>query len=135
MCEYWRLPTQFPDTHDPPDAFAFATMEEAMQCIDSLVEQHIRESECHLRHIDELMAKASQPPIEASAAPELRTLLSQVRKSRAQLAQELDELRRGLVDGDGPSKVQRGEGLNSALQAVGLQLEQALTAILDFRGL
>ncbi|RSZ32792.1 hypothetical protein [Variovorax beijingensis] len=106
-----------------------------MQSIDSLVEQHIRESESHLRHIDELMAKASQPSIDASAAPEVQTLLSQIRESRAQLVQELDELRRGFVNRDDPNRVQHGEGLKFALQAVGLQFERALTAILDSRGL
>lgn len=106
-----------------------------MQSIDRLVEQHIRESESHLRHIDELMAKASQPAIDTSAAPEVQTLLSQVKEDRARLVQELEDVRRGFVNGSDPNTVQRGEGLKSALQAVGIQFERALTAILDSRGL
>ena len=31
-----------------------------MNHIDQLVEQHIRESESHMKHIDELMAKAQE---------------------------------------------------------------------------
>ncbi|MEJ8814352.1 hypothetical protein WKW77_24950 [Variovorax ureilyticus] len=110
-------------------------MKEAMQTIDLLAEQHIRESESHLRHIDELMAKASQSAADKTSDPEVQTLLSQVSETRARLGRDLEDLRRGFVDGSNQATVERGKGLKTALNELGTQFERALTAILDTRGL
>lgn len=106
-----------------------------MEEIDRLVEQHITESESHLRHIDELMAKAGQRSTDTSVAPEVQTLLSQVGETRARLEQELKDLRRGFVDSNAQDPTQRSAGLKTALHELGAQFERALTAILDSRGL
>lgn len=106
-----------------------------MQSTSALVEQHIRESEARLRHIDELMARSSQRPIDAAAAPEVHTLLTHTRETRAKLAKELEDLRRGCVNGTDQAMIRRGEGLKSLLEAAGRQFEKTLSGIFDCRGL
>jgi hypothetical protein len=105
-----------------------------MESVDSLAERHILESESHLRHIDELMARASHPSVSASVSTEVQEKLSQIQADRIRLAQELKDLRLGLGTGGGSDAAVRGAGLNSALRAVGLQLEHVITAIFDRRG-
>ena len=105
-----------------------------MESVDNLAEQHILESESHLRHIDELMARASQLPASASASSEVQETLRQIEADRARLAQEVKDLRLGLGTHGGSDAAVRGAGLNSALRAVGLQLEHVITAIFDRRG-
>lgn len=104
-----------------------------MNKIADLAEQHIRESESHLRHIDELMAQARKAPLEGTAATEAEALLRKVQLDRDRLAQELDGIRR-LATGGGTDVVKRGEGLKGVLAAVGLQLERALAAIFERDG-
>lgn len=106
-----------------------------MQSTIGLVEQHIRESEARLRHIDELMARSSHRPIDAAAVPQVHTLLIHTEKSRAKLANELQDLRRGSIHGADQALVRRSEGLKSLLEAVGRQFEKALSGIFDCRGL
>lgn len=106
-----------------------------MPNMDRLVEQHIRESESHLRHIDELMGKASQRPSDDASGPEVQTLLSRVSETRERLERDLKDLRRGFVDGSDQATVERGARLKTALSELGTQFERALTAILDSRGL
>jgi len=99
-----------------------------MDEITKLVEQHIRESESHLLHIDELMERARVAHAKAPAASDLVERLAQIRQDRDRLAGELDEIRRQPVH-DWPKLVKRGEGLKGVLKAVGLQLEQVLAAV------
>lgn len=105
-----------------------------MQSIDSLVEQHIRESEAHLRRIDELMTKADRASKEGSRSDKLQTLLSEVEATRARLAQSVNDLRAGFESGGSPELVQRGKDLQSDLQKAGTEFEKAVTAIFDTRG-
>jgi hypothetical protein len=99
-----------------------------MSHIDRLVEQHIRESESHLKHIDEMMekARAAKQRSQLGATPDL----AQVEHDRMRLAQELHGLRntpRPATD----DVAERSKGLTSMLKAVGAELEKALVAVVD----
>lgn len=102
--------------------------EDIMDEITKLAEQHIRESESHLRHIDELMERARQAQAQIAAAEGLEERLTQIRRDRDRLASELDDMRKQPVD-DWPKLAKRGEGLKGVLQAVGIQLEKILAAV------
>ena len=106
-----------------------------MQSTSGLVEQHIRESEARLRHIDELVARSSHRSVDAAAVPRVHTLLIHTGETRAKLANELENLRRASVHGADQTLVRRSEGLKSLLEAVGRQFEKALSGIFDCRGL
>lgn len=93
-----------------------------------LANQQILESQVRLRHIDELMARAQQARTKQPPASDLDALLAQIQQDRDQLAQHLDGLPQQPADAL-PTAVAHGKGLNGALEAVGLQLEQALAAI------
>ena len=59
---------------------------------EHLVEQHVRESESRLRHLDELLAKA-QGPVGDSADRELEETLGRLRAERDRMASHLQTLR------------------------------------------
>ena len=101
-----------------------------MNKIAEMAEQHIRESELHLRHIDELMARARNVPLKGPAATETEALLRKIQLDRDRLAQELDGVRR-LSPGDGTDVVQRGETLKGVLETVGVELEKTLAAVFE----
>jgi hypothetical protein len=99
-----------------------------MDKLTQLADQHIRESELRLKHIDELMAKGRSAA--APTAGETQALLDKLQADRDRLAGELDLIRR-LPPATAGDRVQRSEGLKGVLETVGLQLEQALTAVLE----
>ncbi len=101
-----------------------------MNKIAELAEQHIRESELHLRHIDELMVRARKVPLKGASADETEALLRKFQRDRDRFAQELEGVRR-LSPGDVTDTVKRGESLKGVLETVGLQLEMALAAIFE----
>jgi hypothetical protein len=105
-----------------------------MQDIDSLVEQHIRESDSHLRRIDELMTKAQQASKDDLRSQKLQPLLSEIAATRARLARSVDDLRVGFASGGSPELVQRGNDLQSDLRRAGSEFEKAVTTIFDTRG-
>lgn len=95
-----------------------------------LAEQHIRESASRLKHIDELMARARSAPRQGSATDQMDSVLNKLQLDRDRLARELDDVQR-MPRGDSHAVAKRSEGLRGVLEAVGLQLEQALTAVFD----
>ena len=60
-----------------------------MSKTDELIEQHIREYESRLRHIDELMAKASENGITTENHPDL----AEIRQHRDQFSTQLGSLK------------------------------------------
>ncbi len=100
-----------------------------MDEISNLAERHIRESESHLRHIDEMMARANQSRSTVLVAPDIELSLVQIRRQRDQLEQELADIRRQPA-GDWSGVAKRSEGLKGVLQTVGGQLEKILAVIL-----
>jgi hypothetical protein len=99
-----------------------------MVSMNELAEQHIRESESRLRHIDELMDKARQVAEREAAPSETAALLAQIQRDRDRLARDLEALRH-LPQGAGQDLVQRSEGLKGLLQNLGAQLQRVLTAV------
>jgi hypothetical protein len=100
-----------------------------MSTLSDLAEQHVRESELRLRHVDALMAQVREAPDRARTVPEVDDLLARLSVERDSLAAELAALRRGSFQ-DAEESVRRGQGLQSTLERIGAQLEQALTAVL-----
>jgi hypothetical protein len=98
-----------------------------------LVEQHIIESESHLRRIDEMMARAREAQAGIAAPGASDPLLSRIRLDRDRLAGELADLRRRPRPADAPGMREQAAGVQGALHRVGVELEKALTAILDGR--
>lgn len=101
-----------------------------MNKIAELAEQYIRESELHLAHLDELIARAAKAPMPGEAATEAEALLERMRRDRDRLAKELDGMRL-LSPEDGTDVIKRGENLKGVLEAVGLQFEKVLGAIFE----
>lgn len=99
-----------------------------MSHLDQLVEQHIRESESHLKYIDEMMekARAAKERSQLGAVPDL----AKVQHDRMRLAQELHGLRSEPRPAS-EAVAERGKGLNAMLQSVGVELEKALVAVVD----
>ncbi len=101
-----------------------------MSAIDHLIEQHILESESHMRHIDELLAKARAARMQSNVAPHHLAQLNRLEKDHDRLAGELNTLRQSPA----PDAVDRSKGLKAVLQTIGLELEKTLTAIGDKGG-
>lgn len=102
-----------------------------MSTVDHLIEQHIRESEAHLRHIDEMLAKSQAARTQAGASAQQQSQLARIRGDHQRLSAELAALRKSHT----PDAAERSKGIKAALQAVGLELEKTLTAIGDKSGL
>jgi hypothetical protein len=98
-----------------------------------MAEQHILAWQSRLKHIDELMVKAQAARAQTAETLSLETALTQARQHRDRLAGHLAQVE-GQVQAQPaealPALVKHGEGLQGALEAAGLQLEQALTAVL-----
>lgn len=103
-----------------------------MSRIDQLVEQHFLESQAHLRHIDELVAKAQQARASKGVSAEQEGQLTRLEQEHARVSGELHALRGKPAS---PDAVERSKGLTGMLQTIGLELEKALTAIGDKSGL
>ena len=99
-----------------------------MDQMNQLAEQHILESQSHLLHIDELMAKAREAGAKHPLPPEVDTRLTQIQGERDKYAGELNAIRQP-PGGHSADTLKRGEGLNGVLQTVGLELEKALAAL------
>ena len=99
-----------------------------MSHIDQLVEQHIRESESHLRHIDEMMEKVrkAHERSQLGAEPDL----ARIDQNRMRLAQELHGLRNEAKPAS-DEVAQRSKGLTGLLRSIGSELEKALVAVVD----
>ena len=62
-----------------------------MTNLEQLAEQHIREHESRLQHIDELLGRAQARA--GAEQPEVRETLEEVTRERAKLASRIDELK------------------------------------------
>ncbi|MEO7937131.1 MAG: hypothetical protein ABIR55_00755 [Burkholderiaceae bacterium] len=98
-----------------------------MSAIDHLVEQRILESESHLRHVDELMAKAQAVRASAKVSQQTAARLAQIEQDHHRVSEEVRSLRKAPA----PDAAERSKGLKSVLQTLGLELEKTLTAIGD----
>lgn len=105
-----------------------------MNELDRLANQHILESQSHLRHIDELMAKARQAKAKRRLAAQAESALPRLEQEHGRAAQELKALG-SLPKPATADTVARSEGVKGTLQKIGLELEKVLTAIGDKSGL
>lgn len=64
-----------------------------MSDINQLAEQHIREHEARLKHIDELMEQADKAKQAEEDSSEVSAELADLKQERSELARHLDELR------------------------------------------
>ena len=64
-----------------------------MTGIERLVEQHIRENEARLKHVDEVLAKARKEEGETAKVSEIDDDLALLRGERDRLASHFDELK------------------------------------------
>lgn len=99
-----------------------------MNEIIRLAEQHIRESESRLLHIDEVMKQSEQSHSDGMLAPDLEAQLQKIRSDRDGAAQELAAIRQQPVE-DWSHVAKRGEKLKGVLETIGSQLEAALGAV------
>ena len=97
-----------------------------------LAEQHILESQSHLRRIDELMVRARGVSLKGAEGDETTERLRKIQLDRDRFAQELDEIRRlPPGEGGGSEGLKRGEGLKGVLETVGLELEKTLASMFE----
>lgn len=96
--------------------------------VNHLAEQHILQSESHLQHIDELMAKAHESRAKSPLHPKIEAELVRIQGARDKGAEELAALRQHL-GAHTAETLQHSEGLKGTLENVGLELEKALTAV------
>jgi hypothetical protein len=93
-----------------------------------LAEQHILFFESHLKHIDEMMVKASTSNL--STAPELAPELDRIRQDRDKLALTINDYK-DRVSHDPLKVTQEAEGTKGILQTVGSQLEKILASVFN----
>ena len=95
-----------------------------------LVEQHIRASESHLVHIDELMQRAETLRATQAIPPQAQAQFAKFQMDRARCGEELAAIR-VQSKSDVDAAIQHGEGLTGKLQTIGSALEKALMAVLE----
>lgn len=105
-----------------------------MSELDRLANQHILESQSHLRHIDELLAKARDARTKQLLAGAAADALPRLEQEHDRATQELQALG-SLPKPATADTVARSEGVKGVLQKLGLELEKTLTAIGDKSGL
>ena len=76
--------------------------------LEHLVEQHVREYESRLRHVDELVERA-----RATEHPEVHQALDQILEQRSEMAAELDSMRLKSLDDWREEGLMRGLDLNA----------------------
>ena len=100
-----------------------------MRAADHLVEQHILESQSHLRHIEELMGKARDLRSRRTVSSEHEAQLNRLELDHSRVRGEFDALRTAPP----PDAAERSQGSTGVLKKIGLELEKTLTAVTDPR--
>lgn len=99
-----------------------------MNNITQLVEQHIREHESRLKHIDELLERARKIVVEQPKYAETGSRLADIARERDKLASRLDDLRlRSLQDWQEEELEKAGP--MGVWDAVAMQLERLVETI------
>ena len=93
-----------------------------------LVEQHIREHESRLKHIDELLERARTVVAGQTEASDTSAKLSAIAQERDKLASRLDDLRLRSIDDWREEELEKA-GPMAAWDAVAMQLERLVEAI------
>lgn len=69
-----------------------------MTTIDKLAERHILEHESHLKHIDELLERASNIASETAEQDEIKKELAELEQQRTNLLNHIDKLKQKSQD-------------------------------------
>jgi hypothetical protein len=101
-----------------------------MDELTKLAEQHFREWQSHLHHIDELMAQARQAHAALPGPLDLDARLARIKQDRDQAAQEFDKIRQ-LPTAEWDKVVERAAGMNGLLTRIGQQLDDVLATVLS----
>lgn len=99
-----------------------------MSNVAQLAEQHIREHESRLRHIDELLERARKVVAEQTEHTDTRAKLSTIAQERDKLANRLDNLRLRSLDDWRKEELEKA-GPMAAWDAVAIQLERLVEAV------
>lgn len=90
---------------------------------NQLIEQHIREYQSRIQHIDELMERAQQGLNEGEAAEESQSALEEARRNREKLATLYEELKLSSTENWRKEEIIKS-GPMGAWDAVAQQLEK-----------
>lgn len=101
-----------------------------MDELTRLTEQHFREWESHLHHIDELMAQARQAHAASPGPSDVDARIAGIKQDRDQAAQEFDKIRQ-LPTAEWDKVVERAPGMNGLLKRIGQQLDDVLATVLS----
>lgn len=93
-----------------------------------LAQQHVKEFQLRLRHVDELMSSARRAATESGQPAAGDELLARIEANRAQLAAEIEDLGRWHPPHESAAH-ERHKGVDTALRTLGTELEKALAAI------
>ena len=99
-----------------------------MTGVERLVEQHIRENEARLKHVDEVLAQAHKEESETSKASDIDDDLAILRGERDQLASHFDELKMKSLQDWQQESIEKA-GPMAIWDALAQQLEKLLERI------
>lgn len=99
-----------------------------MNEMDTLANQNFLEWELRLKHVDEKMARAHEANTKNAVRGDVAAELEGIRKSRDAVALQIDDARSDPRNERFATTAQ-GNGIHTALAAVGLQLERLLGTI------
>ncbi len=105
-----------------------------MDRLEYLVDQHVREFDLQLRHVDHLLASVRKAAVDNGTPAATGELLRRIEAHREAVAQEFGHFRRAPPQ-DLEQALHLGQRLKAALESMGLELEKTLAAVLDQRGL
>ncbi|MCK4744364.1 MAG: hypothetical protein KAT25_11135 [Sulfuriflexus sp.] len=100
-----------------------------MTGIERLVEQHIRENEARLKHLDEVLAQAHKEKTETAKASETDDDLTLLRGERDRLASHFDELKMKSLQDWQQESIQKA-GPMAIWDTLAQQLEKLLERII-----
>lgn len=99
-----------------------------MSNIAQLVEQHIKEHESRLKHVDELLERARKVVAEQTEHADNKAKLSTIAQERDKLATRLDDLRLRSLDDWREEELEKA-GPMAAWDAVAMQLERLVETL------
>ena len=96
-----------------------------MTSAERLIEQHVREYESRLKHVDELLTRARSQAASTSEEPTIERELAELTESRDELARHVEQLRHSRSLPDQSEGTGKG-GPMGVWDAIASQLEQLI---------
>lgn len=101
----------------------YAKRGKIMTTMNELAEQHMRQYDAHLKHLDELLERAHKGVAEGPEHEEIRTQLTDLQRERDRLATLYEELRLKSPENWQEEEIEKG-GPMGIWDAVAQQLEK-----------